>query len=413
MDWQSIYAGRMELLALSRAGAEILKLAERPDVISFAGGLPDPRSFPLEPMREALERVVRDEGSTALNYGSNLGYSKLRDWIAERMWTREQIQISRDNVLVTSGGVEALNLICMALLNAGDTVVVGAPTYLIALHVLRAYEVNIVPVRLDTEGLDTGELEDRLGALERQGVTPKLIYVIPSFQNPSGITLSKKRREHLVDVCRRFRVPVVEDHAYGDLRYEGEPLPTLKSLAPDQVILTSTFSKIFAPGVRLGWIAADAELVDHLGLCKVGTDSCSSTIGQRLVHTYGSQGGIEAQVMSSITLYRRKRDLLLQALDREMPKDVSWTSPQGGFYVWLSLPENADSEKLLSHAIEREKTAFVAGPPFFADGSGQANLRLAYSFVPEGQIEEGVKRVARAMRAYKKRSQPSSQKDPV
>ena len=400
MDWHSLYAQRMALLGGSTAGAQILKLAETPGIISFAGGIPDARSFPLDAMREALDRVLRDDGAAALNYGSNLGYGKLRGWIAERMRAREQIQIAEENVLVTSGGVEALNLICMALLNAGDTVVVGAPTYLIALHVLRAHQANIVSVRVDADGLDTEELEERLTVLGREGIKPKLVYVIPSFQNPSGVTLSQKRRTDLVTLCRYHGVPIVEDHAYADLRFEGESLPALKSIAPAQVILTSTFSKIFAPGVRLGWIAADAELVGQLGLCKVGTDSCASTLGQRFAHAYGSNGGIEAQISTSISLYRRKRDLTLQALEREMPKDVSWTSPQGGFYVWLTLPEHADSEKLLRHAIETEKMAFVAGPPFFADGSGRVNLRLAYSFVPQEQIEEGIQRLARAMRTY-------------
>jgi 2-aminoadipate transaminase len=397
MNWQDIYAERMALLAPSVAGAQILKLAETPGVISFAGGVPDPKSFPLDVIGETLERVLREEGAAALNYGSNLGYAKLRDWIAERMRSRDRIPMSDENVLVTSGGVEAFNLICMTLLNARDTVVVGAPTYLISLHVLRAHQADVVSVPLDTGGLDPEALEESLQTLQRQGVRPKFLYVIPSFQNPSGLTLNKDRREQIAEICARFDVPIVEDHAYAELRYEGEAVPALKSIVPDQVILISTFSKIFVPGIRLGWVAADRELVHHLGLCKVGTDSCASTVGQRLAYVYGSEGGIDAQVANSITLYRRKRDVLLEALERRMTGAVSWTRPQGGFYTWVELPDGTDSEKLLSHAIETEKTAFVAGPPFFADGSGQRYLRLAYSFVPEEQIEEGVERLARAM----------------
>jgi 2-aminoadipate transaminase len=397
MDWHKAYADRMELLMPSVAGAEILKLAERPDVISFAGGFPDPRSFPIDTIREAMERVLREEGPAAFNYGPSAGYSLLRDWIAERLERVENIRASRDNVLVTSGGVEALNLVAMTLLNRGDTVIVGAPTYLIALHVLQAHQAELVSVSLDENGMDTDELDELLSELASKGMRPKFLYVIPSFQNPSGLTLSEDRRHRLLEVCSRFDVPVVEDHAYADLQFEGEKLPTLKSLASDQVILIHTFSKIFAPGVRLGFAAADAELILRFGLCKIGTDSCANTLAQRLVYTYGSQGGIDTQIPASIELYRRKRDMLLRALEREMPGVATWTTPRGGFYVWVKLPEGADTPSLLRHAIEREKTAFVAGPPFFADGSGSGYLRLAYSFVPDEQIDEGIRRLARAI----------------
>jgi 2-aminoadipate transaminase len=397
LDWHKAYADRMELLMPSVAGAEILKLAERPDVISFAGGLPDPRSFPVESIREAMERVLSEEGPAALNYGPNAGYSKLRDWIAERLDHLENIRASRENILVTSGGVEALNLVSMALLNPGDTVLVGAPTYLVALHVLRAYQARLASVSLDENGMDTEELDERLSELASKGTQPKFLYVIPSFQNPSGLTLSEERRHRLLEICSRFDVPVVEDHAYADLWFEGRALPTLKSLAPDKVILIHTFSKVFAPGVRLGWAAADPDLILRLGLCKIGTDSCANTLAQRLVYAYGSQGGIDEQIAASIDLYRRKRDMLLKALERELSGVVTWTTPRGGFYVWAELPEGADSELLLRHAIEKEKTAFVAGPPFFADGSGSRFVRLAYSFVPDEQIDEGIRRLARSL----------------
>lgn len=398
MNQKLSYADRMALLAPSVAGANILKLAERPDVISFAGGLPDPGSFPLERIRRAMERVLRDEGAAALNYGPNPGYSKLREWIAERVATREQIRVGMDNILVTSGGVEAFHLICAASLNPGDTVVVGAPTYLIALHVLRGFQARIETVRLDEDGMDTVALEQKLEELEREGVRPRFLYVIPSFQNPSGLTLSEPRRRSLVSIAKRHGVPIVEDHAYAELGFEGKTLPSLKSLSPEGVILIHTFSKIFSPGVRLGWVAAEADLIQKLGLCKIGTDSCANTLGQRLVYAYAREGGIDEQVSASRKLYRRKRDRLLTALQSELADVASWTKPGGGFYVWLTLPEAIDSELLLQDAIETEKIAFVAGPPFFADGSGRRHLRLAYSFTPEGQIEEGVRRLSRAVR---------------
>jgi 2-aminoadipate transaminase len=397
MNWQERYAGRMSSLAPSVAVSELLKLAEKPDVISFAGGLPDPQIFPVNEIHDTLSRVLTDDGQAALNYGPGPGYTALRDWIAERMVTREKVTVSRENILVSSGGVEALHLACLTLLEAGDTIIVGAPTYLVALHVFRAHQLNIVSIDLDEGGLDTDALEVRLRELADKGVKPKLVYTIPSFQNPSGLTMGEQRRRELVDICERFDLLIVEDHAYADLRYEGEPVTALMAMAPHRVIFIQTFSKIFAPGVRLGWTTADADLIRHMALCKVGTDTCSNTLCQRLVYEYGRRGGIDRQVSEAVSLYRRKRDLLLSALEEHLGNRVAWTRPAGGFYVWLTLPEQIHSEELLRKAIETEKTAFVAGPPFFADGSGARHLRLSFSFVSENDIEEGVKRLAKTM----------------
>jgi len=389
----------MGSLASSVAVSELLKLAEQPDVISFAGGLPDPKVFPMDAIQEAMDRVLAEDGPVALNYGPGTGYTLLRDWIAERMLTKERAAVSRENILVTSGGVEALHLICMTLLEPGDTVVVGAPTYLVALHVFRAHQVKMVSIELDENGLDTEVLEQRLNELDRQGERPKLVYVIPSFQNPSGLTMNIDRRHQLIKICERYNVPIVEDHAYADLRFEGKPIAALKSLAPDRVILTQTFSKIFAPGVRLGWVAADSSLIQQLALCKIGTDTCANTLGQRLVYQYASQGGIDAQVSEAVRRYRHKRDVMIAALAEHLSGIVTWSRPDGGFYVWLTLPESSDSEALLRYAIENEKTAFVAGPVFFADGRGARHLRLSYSFIAEDQIEEGIRRLANAIKS--------------
>jgi len=399
MKWQERFAGQMGSLASSVAVSELLKLAEQPDVISFAGGLPDPKVFPMEAIQEAMDRVLTVDGPVALNYGPGTGYTLLRDWIAERMLTKERAAVSRENILVTSGGVEALHLICMTLLEPGDTVVVGAPTYLVALHVFRAHQVKMVSIELDENGLDTEVLEQRLNELDRQGERPKLVYVIPSFQNPSGLTMNIDRRHQLIKICERYNVPIVEDHAYADLRFEGKPIAALKSLAPDRVILTQTFSKIFAPGVRLGWVAADSSLIQQLALCKIGTDTCANTLGQRLVYQYASQGGIDAQVSEAVRRYRHKRDVMIAALAEHLSGIVTWSRPDGGFYVWLTLPESSDSEALLRYAIENEKTAFVAGPVFFADGRGARHLRLSYSFIAEDQIEEGIRRLANAIKS--------------
>lgn len=393
------YASRMTAFESSQAVIDILKLAERPDVISLAGGLPDPRVFPLERVRASMDRVLRDEGPAALNYGPNPGFSKLREWIAGRMDAREGVTVSAENILVTSGGVEALNLVAMALLEQGDTVIVGAPTYMALLQVLRTYGAKIESVPVDEEGLSTRELEARLTELDKKGVRPRFLYVNPSFQNPSGCTLTEARRKELVALCDRFGVPVVEDHAYGELSYDAALPPSLKALAPDNVIFVHTFSKIFGPGVRLGWVAAEPNLVARLGLCKLGVDQCANTLTQRLVFDYGQRGYIDEQVEASLELYRGKRDQMLSSMKAHLSEEMRWTHPGGGFFVWARLPDGIDSEKLLPHAIEREKTAFVAGPPFFASDAGEGSpfMRLSFSYVPEERIDDGVKRLARAI----------------
>lgn len=400
MDTQTTdFSRRMALFEPSRSVTEILDLAERPDIISLAGGLPDPAVFDLDMVRESMDRVLRDEGAAALNYGPNAGYGRLREWIAGRMEERCGVPLSPENILVVSGGVDGLNLCAMALIDKGDTVLVGAPTYMMALHVFRTYEARIVPVPLDEQGIDPDALEQRLSELDQKGVRPRLLYTNPSFQNPSGRTMDLPRRERLVELCRRYQVPIAEDHAYGELVYDGEALPPLKALDPENVLFIHTFSKIFGPGVRLGWVAAEAAFIERLGLCKLGTDQCANTLTQRLVHDYGTRGLIDVQVKRSIELYRSKRDAMERAMTAHFPADASWVHPGGGFFFWVRLADGTDSEALLRRAIEEQKTAFVAGPPFFHDGGGSNYLRLSYSFVREDQIEEAIQRLSRAMTA--------------
>ncbi|HXV60603.1 MAG TPA: PLP-dependent aminotransferase family protein [Vicinamibacteria bacterium] len=388
---------RMARLGSSRAVSDILRLAESPEVISLAGGLPDPSVFPLDRIRESMDRVWRDQGREALNYGPNPGFTKLRDWIAERTGRNETLELKSENILVTSGGVEALNLVAMSLLDEGDTVLVEAPTYMVALHVFRAYGARIEAVPIDDEGLDPDALHAKLSELERAGRKPRLMYVIPSYQNPSGCTWTEARRRKAVAVAETHDVLIVEDHAYAELTYGGPRPASLKSLSPENVVLIHTFSKIFGPGVRLGWAVAEPSFIGQLGLCKLGTDQCANTLAQRLVYEYASQGHIDAQVAVSIQIYRRKRDLMEAAMKKHFPKETAWVLPSGGFFIWVRLPEHVDSEALLRRAIDEQKTAFVAGPPFFHDGSGKNFLRLSFSFVPESMIEEGIARIGRVL----------------
>ena len=296
-----------------------------------------------------------------------------------------------------SGGLEAINLIAAALLNPGDRVLVAAPTYLAAIHTFQAHRARILSIPCDQGGISAEGLEARLEDLDKLGTRPAFLYVIPTFQNPSGLTLSLERRKRIVDICRRFEVPILEDHAYAELRYDGDRIPTFKELAPESVIFVHTFSKIFGPGVRLGWVVADPSVINTLCLFKMGGDQCSNSLTQRLVFEAGKRGLLDLQVSRSIPLYRRKRDLLLQELEQRLQGRVSWTRPEGGFYCWVSLPPGSDGDKLLETAIQQYNVAFVAGSPFFVDNQGKENLRLSFSFIDEGLIPEGVRRLAKIL----------------
>ena len=399
MDWQRRYANTVPSLAPSVAVSDLLKLAERPEVVSFAGGLPDPGTFLVEQMQEATRIVMRDQARQALNYGPSLGYTRLREWLAARMEQREGVRVSPQEIIVTSGGLEGISLTASALINPGDTVVVAAPTYLVAIHVFRAHRAHIVSIPCDEGGLNPDALQEQLEKLGPARL-PRFLYVMPSFQNPSGLTLSLQRRHKIVAICRRFRIPILEDHAYAELNYQGERLPSLKSLDPDLVIFVHTFSKIFGPGVRLGWVVADPDLVETLGLCKLGTDQCANTLTQRIVYEFGKRGWIADQVEASLPLYRRKRDLLHQELKRVMPETLTWTRPQGGFFSWLTLPDTVDSDALLERAVEKENVAFVAGTPFYANGQGHNRARLSFSFIDQEAIPEGVRRLRSALATF-------------
>lgn len=396
MDWQDAFADRMDLIG-DTAVIELLKLAERPDVLSFAGGLPDAATFPMDAMKEVTVQVFDDHGSMSLQYGPTAGYTALREWIAERMGTVEDVSATVDDVIVTSGGIEAMDLIAKTLLNPGDIVIVEAPTYLTAFSVFRCYGVDFVAVDIDDEGMRVDLLEEKLLELERQGKRAKLIYTMPAFQNPGGVTMPLDRRRRLVELADGYDIPILEDHAYAELYFDHAPPPSLKALNPDGVLFVSTFSKIFGPGIRLGWIAAPPAVIAQLCQAKLGSDQCSSTLGQRIVHEYGRQGLMDSQIVLSRALYRAKRDTTLAALAGHAPPGMTWTRPDGGFYVWLTIPEGIDTTSMLAWAVEHEKVAFVAGPSFYADGRGTNQFRVCFSYLDQELIEEGMSRICRAV----------------
>ena len=369
-----------EFAERTRAGAgdgiaAILGLLGNPDLISFAGGFPDPRTFPAE----RVASLIGELDASAFQYAPTQGLAGTRDAIASRLEHRPEDA----ELLVTSGGIEALELVSKSFLDKGDAVVVEAPTYLGAIMAFRSFEAEVHSVPLDADGLDV----DALASLLESGARPKLLYTIPDYQNPAGVTLSAERRSVLVELARRYGFLVVEDVAYRELGFDGSALPSLWSLAPDVVVQAGTTSKTFFPGVRLGWAVGPAEVVAQLVSAKQNTDQCSGALGQRLYEEYVRRGWIEEQLRASRALYAQKWALLRDALERFMPAGVEWTTPRGGFFTWLTLP--VDATEVARRAAE-QNVGVVPGALFYADGSGASKLRLSFSMVDESQIATGI-----------------------
>lgn len=398
--WNHRYALRTEGMTASVI-RELLKLTEAPDVISFAGGLPAPEVFPVEEFRRAADTVLREYGTKALQYGATEGFLPLRQHIV-KMMRRYGVQAHEDNVMITSGSQQALDLIGMLLLNPGDKILTERPTYLGALQAWRAYQARYITVPIDQDGLITDHLEEAL----RSG--PKFMYILPNFQNPGGVTLSLERRMELVRMADDYGIPIVEDDPYGQLRYSGDHLPPLVVLDCDHlesrardghgyftgnVIYTSTFSKTLAPGLRLGWIVAPVEVLQRLVQCKQGMDLHTSTLNQMIAYEVIKDGFLDQHVKLIRRVYRERRDVMLAAMERCFPEEVTWTRPDGGLFLWAWLPEELDAAELLKEAVARHKVAFVPGSAFYPDGSGHNTMRLNFSNARPEMIEEGIRRL--------------------
>ena len=384
--WESLFAER------TRAGAgdgiaAILGLVANPDLISFAGGFPDPRTFPADRAAQLMAELAAAGDASAFQYAPTQGLAGTRDALASRLETLQGARPADDELLVTSGGIEALELVAKSFLDAGDSVVVEGPTYLGAIMAFRSFEANVVAVPLDGDGLDVDALAAELAA----GLRPKLLYTIPDHQNPAGVTLAPERRAALVELARRYGFLVVEDVAYRELGFDGTAPASLWSLGPDVVVQAGTTSKTFFPGVRLGWAAGPAEVVAQLVSAKQNTDQCSGARGQRLFEEYARRGWIDEQLERSREIYGRKGARLLAALAREMPDGVEWTRPEGGFFSWLTVA--CDAAELARRAAD-DGVAVVPGALFYPDGRGSSNIRLSFSMVDEELIDVGVARLA-------------------
>lgn len=402
--WTSRYALRTKGVT-SSAIRELLKITQRPGMISFGGGLPAPDVFPIQRFEEACHKVLAEQGPMALQYGPTEGYEPLRELIANNM-ARYGIKAKVENVLITSGSQQALDLIGKLFINRGDRVLLEAPTYLGALQAFNIYGAEYVSVPIDDNGLRTELLEKPL----RSG--PKFMYVLPNFQNPAGVTLSEGRRHELVLLADRYGIPIVEDDPYGQLRYEGEHLPPLvvldrENLRRDNgysignVIYLSTFSKTLAPGLRLGWIVAPPDVIVKLAQLKQGADLHTSTFNQFVAYEVARDGFLDKHVKLIRKVYSERRDVMLQALREFFPPAVTWTHPQGGLFLWVTLPEGLDMPAIFKSAIEHN-VAFVQGDSFFANDpqEGSRHMRLNFSNAKPEQIREGIRRLATAVKYH-------------
>ncbi len=397
------FAQRMNEVKASEI-REILKLTQRPEVISFAGGLPAPETFPAEELAAVTAQVLAESGAQALQYSTTEGYPPLRRWIAGHMNDTLGTTVSADDVLITSGSQQGLDLTGKIFLDDGDVVLCESPTYLGAINALRAYQPRFVEVPTDDDGMIPEALETILDREPRA----KIVYVIPDFQNPTGRSWSLPRRHALAETARRRQIPVVEDCPYAEIRFEGVPLPAIKSLDKDGlVIFLGTFSKILCPGMRLGWTAAARPLLEKYVLGKQGADLQTATLAQMQVARYLQDYDLGANIKRSCAIYAVRRAAMIQALEREMPDGVRFTRPAGGLFLWVELPGGVDARELLLACIERN-VAFVPGGSFFPNRGHENTMRLNFSNMPPDRIDEGVRRLGAVLREFLARSEAGS-----
>ncbi len=400
IDYTSFYATHTrnmerslirELLKLSRTGKAI---------ISFAGGFPDPSTFPVAELREVTADVLASGAALALQYGPTEGDPNLRDALIPWM-AKDGISAGRDNIVITTGSQQALDLIGKVFLDPGDVVVLELPSYLGGIQAFRTYGVDLIGVPQDDKGIDPDRLADVLARLRREGRRPKFLYAVPDFQNPSGITWTRERRERLLDLAREFGTLVVEDNPYREMRFIGAAPPPIYAMDRDsRTIYLSTFSKTLAPGLRIAWVAGPEAVISQCVTAKQAMDLCSPSFTQAIAAELLRRGHLSRRLPGTVALYRRKREVMLDALSREMPDGVTWTKPEGGLFLWVRLPEGVDAGALLKTAVAEEAVMYVPGGAFHADGSGRNTMRLNFSYPGEEEIRNGIARLAALVRRH-------------
>jgi 2-aminoadipate transaminase len=380
------YAARAAGMTASEVRA-LFAVASRPEVVSLAGGMPAVQALPYDAIAHLMARVLRDEPEVALQYSGGQGLPELRERIVMLMG-EEGIAADPEDVVVTTGAQQALDLTGKLFIDPGDLIAVEAPAYVGALTAFGVYQPRYLQIELDDHGMIVHRLEEALVRGER----PKFVYTVPNFGNPAGVTMSYDRRERLVALCREAGIPIVEDNPYGLLRFEGEPLPCLRSLDPDNVIYLGTVSKTFSPGVRVGWALAEGSVIQRFVLAKEAADLCASNLAMLVTARYFGDDGWRTTLARLVETYRSRRDVMLEALEEHFPPGATWTVPEGGFYVWVTLPEWLDARSMLAAAVER-LVAYVPGTAFYPDGRGGNQLRLAFCYPTEERIREGVARL--------------------
>lgn len=396
MDLTPLWSARANAMKASEI-RELLKLTEQPDVISFAGGLPDPHAFPVDEVRQASERVLRDHASRAFQYSTTEGITELREAVSVYLG-KQNMDVDPDDILITNGSQQGLDLLGRVLIDPKDTVLVSNPSYLGALQAFNFFDVNFAGAASDNDGVLPDELDDNLTRLKREGVHPKFMYLVPTFQNPSGTVIPESRRRKIIDLAHEHDLLIVEDDPYGKLRFDGDEVPTMKSMdKEDRVLYLGTFSKILVPGFRLAWTAGPKDLVHKMVVSKQAVDLCTNAYTQFIAADMLAGGVIERHLPNIINTYRTKRDAMLKAMDAHFPTEgVSWTKTQGGMFTWASMPPRVDTVKMLETAIE-QKVAFVPGKPFFVGDKGQNTMRLNFTHPTVENIHTGIERLGGIM----------------
>jgi len=392
-EFYSVLASKMEASAIR----EILKLVQNPEVISLAGGMPDPATFPVKEIKEITQDVLTKNSARALQYSSTEGLPELRKCILDNL-AKDGNNGELENIIISSGSQQGLDLIGKVFLSPGDIAIVELPSYLAALNAFHSYGGELVGIPMDDEGMQMDTLEEKLIQLKNEGKKVKFIYTISNFQNPAGVTMSLARRKKIIEIAQKFNVFIVEDNPYEKLRFEGESIPSIYSLEKNgSVISLGTFSKILCPGLRLAWILGNEEIIRKMAILKQATDLCTSILNQLIAYEYCKLGKLEENIKSNIQIYKKKRDVMLNALDKYFPQEVTWTKPQGGFFVVATLPEYIDTGEMFKEAI-KENVAYVPGAPFFADGKGKNTMRLSFCFPSVEDIDEGIKRLGKVIK---------------
>lgn len=385
-----VFADRMNKVQKSFI-REILKVTENPDVISFAGGLPNPLSFPIKEVKEASEKVLSENGNSVLQYSTTEGYLPLREYIAERYYKRFGLKVHANEILITNGSQQGLDLIGKVLLNKNDNILIERPGYLGAIQAFSIFEPVFNSVPLNDEGIDTTALKKTLDQCN-----PKLFYTVPNFQNPSGITYSAENREEIADILKERNTILIEDDPYGEIRFMGEDLPPIRSKLKDNSIMLGSFSKIVAPAMRLGWVCAKGEIMEKLLVAKQASDLHSNYYSQRVVYQFLMDNDLDDHIKKIKRLYKNQRDCMVEMIGKYFPEEVKSTKPEGGMFLWITLPEGVSSLDLFNTAIG-ENVAFVPGDPFYINKTGMNTLRLNYTNSDENMIEEGIKRLGKAI----------------